>query len=485
MKRPLFSPIFLLTYISTVSCQYMIGAQDTPLLDKNSGGQVVFRNDTAGGTLINSTQGVKPVTTQGATSNNTQAVTSNNTVAVSPTNDTTMGGGSGIRSVVYYVDWAIYARQHRPQDLDTSMLTHILFSFANIQQDGTVSLTDPWSDLQIHWEGDSWNDVGNNVYGCVKQLYLLKKQNRNLKVLLSIGGWTYSANFVAPASTPAGRQRFAESAVRLLEDLGFDGLDIDWEYPTNAAQAQNYVDLLHAIRVELQKAEQKRGGSTHFLLTTACPAGPSNIQNLNIRGMDQYLDFWNLMAYDYAGSWDTTAGHQANLYPSQQDPSSTPFSTQAAIDLYAGSGVQSDKLVLGMPLYGRAFQQSQGPGTAYSGVGEGSWENGIWDYKALPKTGAQEYFDPVIGASWSYDASSGTMISYDTSNVTVMKADYVRRNRLGGGMWWESSGDKLRGQGSLIEQFVVSSGGRSALEEVPNCLEYPESQYDNLRNGMQ
>ncbi|KAL8853280.1 MAG: hypothetical protein Q9221_001892 [Calogaya cf. arnoldii] len=380
----------------------------------------------------------------------------------------------GYKSIAYFVNWAIYARNHNPQDLPAKNLTHVLYSFANVKETGEVFLTDTWSDTDKHYPTDSWNDSGNNVYGCVKQLYLLKKQNRNVKVLLSIGGWTYSANFPKPASTAEGRSTFARTAVRLVKDLGLDGLDIDWEYPKNEGEAQNCVELLAATREELDTVNKK------MQLTVACPAGAKNYEIMKLKAMDQYLDMWNLMAYDYAGSWDTTSGHQANLYPSKDNPTATPFSTDAAIKYYTSHGVKASKIVLGMPLYGRTFLNTDGPGKPYSEIGEGSYEKGIWDFKALPKDGAKEQINRQIGASWSYDAGKKIMVTYDTKEMVQQKVEYIKKEGLGGSMWWESSADK-KGEESLIGTVAKGLGN---LDKSQNTLQYPDSKYDNLKKGM-
>lgn len=226
----------------------------------------------------------------------------------------------------------------------------------------------------------------------------------------------------------------------------------------------------------------------HWQLLT--PPGPENYRKLKLPEMTPLLDFYNLMAYDFAGSWDRAAGHQANIYPSRTDPTSTPFSAAAALHHYTEvGGVPREKIVLGMPMYGRAFAATNGPGTPFSGVGEGSWENGVWDYKALPRPGAAEHVDAATGASWAYDSAARTMVSYDTLGMGEMKAGFVKQQRLGGGMWWESSGDKGgqaadKADGSLLGAFVDCVGGVGALDGSPNALEYPESKYDNMREGF-
>ncbi|KIM93122.1 glycoside hydrolase family 18 protein [Oidiodendron maius Zn] len=377
---------------------------------------------------------------------------------------------NGYRTVAYFVNWAIYGN-FTPQDLPTPILTHVLYAFADINADtGEVFLSDTTADIEKPLSGDSSDEAGNNLHGCLEQLYLLKKLNRALKVLLSIGGWTYSPHFASPASTSQGRSTFALSVVSLVKTYGFDGVDIDWDYPTNALQAADMISLLQEVRTALDGYGDLLDPPYHFTLTVACP-GPYGYQYLNLSAISQTVDFLNVMAYDYTGPWSETSGDQANLFPSSSIPASTPFNTEAIIS-YISQSIRLDKITLGVPLYGRAFNNTGGPGEQFSG-------SRTYDFKELPLNGCAETNDNETGSSYCY--GNRELISYDSIPVVRLKAAFIQNKSLGGAMFWESSMDS-GGDNSIIQTMAGELDGKdgSGLDSTWNQLLYPDSPYDNI-----
>jgi len=171
-----------------------------------------------------------------------------------------------------------------------------------------------------------------------------------------------------------------------------------------------------------------------------------------------------------------------------------PINAVDAVQWYHSNGVPRSKLVLGIPLYGRSFANTAGPGTPFSGLGPGSWETGVYDYRVLPAPGSYVFQDDQRIASWSYDYQKKEMISFDNEQIGAMKGRWIREKGLGGSMFWELSGDK----GSYREGMEAGPGkdpvpGHSLvrivkdamgpLDHSPNWLTYERSRFDNLRNG--
>lgn len=352
-----------------------------------------------------------------------------------------------------------------------------MYSFANVIPDtGEVSLSDTWADLEIPLDGDGFIESQTYLKGCFGQFFKLKSKFRKLKIILSIGGWTYSNNLRQGISTLDRRRTFARSAVDILKNLGLDGLDIDWEYPDNPEDSLNFVDLLRQIRLELDSYALRVGlPRDQFELSVAAPAGPIQYQRFRIKDMDQYITFWNIMCYDYAGPWSITAQFHSNLF--QGD-----ISTDSSIKYYINSGVASQKIVMGIPIYGRSFANTDGLGKAFSGIGRGSWEAGTYDYKTLPLPGSQESVDLKAVSVSCYDPKSKILVTYDNEKTVKEKTTYLQKNGLGGGMWWESSADfPSSSNKSLVSTFSRIIGTQN-LDQKQNCLSYPESGYDNIKN---
>jgi chitinase len=364
---------------------------------------------------------------------------------------------------------AIYGRQHFVTDLPSEKLTKITYAFANVNSTtGKVFLSDEWADVQFNYPGDVASN-GTQLFGNFNQLYKLKQQNRNLKTVLSVGGWSYRENFKTALATNATRYRFAESSLQLITDLGLDGFDIDWEYPEDTTDATNLIETVKICR-------------KLYDLDISAPAGPLRYNALPIAAMDPYIDDWNLMAFDYMGpGFSNVTGHLSNVYTSESNPAATDFNTAQAIDYYKSQISSPHKIILGMPLYGRSFANTIGLGQVFNGSGDGTWEAGVLDYKALPLNGSTVHTDKKAVASWSYDSKTKQLVSFDTPEVQTLKAKYLKKEKLGGAWWWDSSSDRTDDK-SLVSTVSNALGSVEGLEQKQNNLYYPLSKYDNIRS---
>jgi chitinase len=340
--------------------------------------------------------------------------------------DTDTDAPPGRIYVAYFVEWGVYDRAFRVSDIPAEV-THVNYAFAQIL-DGECAVYDSWAALD--------KDGGN-----FQQLVDLKATRPELKTLLSIGGWTLSEPFSELAASESGRRAFASSCVDFMLEHGFDGLDIDWEYPVSgglspgtAADKDNYTLLLQEVRAQLDLAGEG------YLLTIAAPAGPSTIENMDLPDLAEPVDWINLMSYDLHGSWDATTGHNAPLYASDG------LSVDAAVQTYLDAGVPAEKLTVGLPFYGRGFSGAEAMGESFSGLPWGTWESGVFDYEDLRDnyvgaSGWERRWDAEAGVPWLVNASEQVVISYDDAESIRGKVDYAAERGLRGVMAWELSGE--------------------------------------------
>lgn len=361
------------------------------------------------------------------------------------------GGYTGSRKLIaYYPSWATYARNYQVADIPAHKVTHINYAFANIAN-GRCVVGDSYADTDKAFAGDSWDQGAKR--GNFNQLTKLRERNPNLKTMISIGGWTWSQNFPAAAASDQARKEFASSCIDFMKQYGFDGIDIDWEYPVSGglypgtpADRTNYTALLQEFRTQLDAREATDG--TDYYLSIAAPAGPTTIPNLEAAKIGGILDWMNLMSYDFHGGWDPITGHNAPMTVGAKDRSAR-FSIADAVDAYLDSGFPASKLVLGVAFYGRAWE---GVGSTDAGLYQpgtnasvGTWEKGVMDYSDIRANylpTMTRYWDAAAKVPFLYDPARRLWISYDDPESMKVKTDYISARGLGGAMIWEISGDR-------------------------------------------
>ncbi len=325
-----------------------------------------------------------------------------------------------------------YATGWNPaQDKDLSKIDTLIFAFAEID-DGRVKL---------------------NTAAAKKldTLIALKKSDPALNVDISVGGWG-AGGFSEAAATAAGRHAFAESAARMVVSNHADGLDIDWEYPghhesgiaSSADDRANFSLLLKAVRASLDRAGARYGhaGKDHYTLSIAVADGPF-ISGIDLATINRYVDWFNLMTYDFCNAMTPETCHHAGLHASKLAPADAR-STGRAVRQFLAAGVPAHKLVIGVAFYGREFG---GVNTADAGLYQPyenfirmiPWPNLKTDF--IGKAGFVRHWDAQAEAPWLWNPHTRTFITYDDPESIAAKAAFVKAQHLGGIMYWEQGLD--------------------------------------------
>ncbi len=384
--------------------------------------------------------------------------------------------------VGYLPEWKIYSGFY-PKNLisngSADKLTHILYAFGNVPAPGqpgagTCQLVDPWADYEKPvGAADSVDGVADDaaatLHGNFNQLLKLKKLYPNLKVSISLGGWTLSSGFSAAASTDASRKALVSSCIStfieghlvdpndysLTQPGLFDGIDVDWEYPGacgntcsySPQDTENFTLLLQEFRSQLDAETAKT--HTPYSLSIAAPAGQATYSLIQLSQIHPYLDFINLLSYDLNGGWNHYADHAAPLFTSPFDPIAADKSNNvhSTITAFLAAGIPAGKLNLGIPFYAHGWT---GVPKARSGLFQSASTTAPDDQanynvvQTLP--GFAHHYDPLSGmAHWTYNPATNTFYSYDDGISALAKALYVRDRGLGGAMLWELSGDDAKG----------------------------------------
>ena len=411
----------------------------------------------------------------------------------------------------FFVNWDRYGRGYFVNQIPADSLDVIDYAFAFPTATG-CALSDPWSDYEAPtWSGaqsvdgvaDDPSNPDQHVFGNFNQLLKLKAARPNLRIEISLGGWTGSTWFSDAAATPASREAFAKSCIDLFirgnlpydpqniwppQSGGpgviaglFEGINIDWEYPGvdpgngahhSPADTHNATLLLRELRRQLDEFGAVTG--EHYSLTVDIPGGNVNSTGRwELADVAQTVDWIDLMSFDFHGSWDPLTDFNSPLSVDPAEPAvgggaiQSTWSTAGSVDYFLANGVPPQKLVLGIPFYGKEYVgvpsanqglwQTHGPAPANdSPTFHDLVDTVLADANLVPigptalrggqgtaVNGFRRYYDGAAGAPWLYNPTlnGGTFISYIDPRAVEQRMALVHARKLRGAFAWEISND--------------------------------------------
>lgn len=363
--------------------------------------------------------------------------------------------------VGYFTQWGLYGGYYVKNVVTSGsapLLTHLNYAFANVVNNQCESY-DTLADFQYPLTADQAvsgvaDSTDPNAFtGNFHQLQELKKKYPHLKIVISIGGGGSDPNAFSQAALPANRKAFVKSCVDMyihgnfaagIHEPGiFDGIDIDWEFPATQDDRTNYTALMEEFRDQLDRV---RPG---LALSIASPAGSWAWQYIDLKKMQHSLTHIDLMTYDFDGPWNYATGFVAPLYQAALDSDPTN-NADYAVQAYLQMGVKPEKIVFGVPFYG--YEWSGVPNENHGLFEPGTPVGGGNEYNYIVTIASQftKYRDRVTKSPWLFDGTN--FWTYEDPTSLEYKMDYVQKQKLGGVMFWEISGDLK--DGKLIKTLV-------------------------------
>ncbi|XP_033169246.1 mucin-5AC isoform X1 [Drosophila mauritiana] len=357
------------------------------------------------------------------------------------------------RVVCYYTNWSVYrpgTAKFNPQNINPYLCTHLVYAFGGFTKDNQMKPFDKYQDIE---QGGYAKFTG------------LKTYNKQLKTMIAIGGWNEASSRFSPlVASNERRQQFIKNILKFLRQNHFDGIDLDWEYPAHreggkSRDRDNYAQFVQELRAEFER-EAEKTGRTRLLLTMAVPAGIEYIdKGYDVPKLNKYLDWFNVLTYDFHSSHEPSVNHHAPLYSLEEDSEynyDAELNIDYSIKYYLKAGADRDKLVLGIPTYGRSYtlinEESTELGAPAEGPGEqgdATREKGYLAYYEICQTLKDDpewtVVQPNANVMGPYAYRRNQWVGYDDEAIVRKKAEYVVAQGLGGIMFWAIDNDDFRG----------------------------------------